>query len=95
MSYAESAGRLSQTLKIHNYQLYMDTAVKQNIELCTTCSKSKRGTRVYGETDPRDASEMPWQEAHCDSIGPWKIELRAKTLTFHAMTMINACTSLA
>ena len=37
---------------------------------------------------------MPWQEVHCDSIRPWKIELRAKTLTFHAMTMIDACTSL-
>ena len=37
---------------------------------------------------------MSWQEAHCDSIGPWKIELRAETLTFHAMTMIDACTSL-
>ena len=72
----------------------MDAAVKQHIEQCTTCRKNKRGTRVYGETAPRYASAIPWQEVHCDSIGPWKIELRAKTLTFHAMTMIDACTSL-
>ena len=72
----------------------MGTAVKQHIEQCTTCSNNKRGTRVYGETAPRDALAMPWKEVHCDSIGPWKIELRAKTLTFHAMTMIDACTRL-
>ena len=73
MSHAESAGGLCQTLKRHYYHRDMDTAVKQHIEKCTTCSKNKRGTRVYGETAPRDASEMPWQEVHCDSIGPWKI----------------------
>jgi hypothetical protein len=37
---------------------------------------------------------MPWQEVHCDSIGPWKIELRARSLTFHAMTMMDLCTNL-
>ena len=37
---------------------------------------------------------MPWQEIQCDSIGPWKVELRARTLTFHAMTMIDTCTNL-
>ena len=49
---------------------------------------------MCGETAPRDASVMPWQEVHCDSIGPWKIELRAHTLTFHAMTMIDAGSNL-
>ena len=37
---------------------------------------------------------MPWQEIQCDSIGPWKVELRARNLTFHAMTMIDTCTNL-
>ena len=37
---------------------------------------------------------MPWQEVHCDSIGPWTIELRARKLTFHALTMIDPCTNL-
>ena len=37
---------------------------------------------------------MPWEEVHCNSIGPWKIELRACTLTFHTMTMIDSCTNL-
>ena len=37
---------------------------------------------------------MPWQQVHCDLIGPWKIDLRARTLTFHTMTMIDPCTNL-
>ena len=37
---------------------------------------------------------MPWQQVHCDSIGNWEVHLRARTLTFHAMTMIDACTNL-
>ena len=72
----------------------MNADVKQHIEKRTTCRNNKRGAIVYGETSPRDASTMPWQELHCGSIGPWEIELRAKTLSFHAMTMIHACTSL-
>ena len=68
--------------------------MKQHIDQCDTCTKYKRGGKIYGETGPRDASVLPWQQVHCDSIGPWKIELRARTLTFHAMTMIDACTNL-
>ena len=66
MSHAESAGRLSQTLKKHYYHQDMDAAVKKYIEQCTACSKNKPGTRVYGETAPIDASTMPWKEVHCD-----------------------------
>ena len=85
MYHAESAGRSSQTLKRHYYHQDMGTAVKQHIEQCTTCSKIKRGTRVYGETAPRYASAMPWQVVHCDSIVPWKTELAS----VHAKTLIH------
>ena len=37
---------------------------------------------------------MPWQEIHCDTIGPWTIDLRARKVTFNAMTIINACMNL-
>ena len=59
MYHAESAGRLSQTLKRHCYHRDMDAAVKNHIEQCTVCSKNKHGTRVYRETAPRDTSAMP------------------------------------
>ena len=38
---------------------------------------------------------MPWQEIHCDTIGPWTIDLQARKVTFNAMTIIDACTNLA
>ena len=68
--------------------------MKRHIEACETCAKTKQGTRVYSETGPRDATAMPWQEIQCDTIGPWNVELRARTLTFHAMTMVDTCTNL-
>ena len=88
MAHAESAGQLSKTIKQHFHHRGIDDEVKRQLDECTTCAKNKRGGCVYGETAPQDASAMPWQEVHCDSIGPWKIELRARTLKFHAMTMI-------
>ena len=54
----------------------------------------KHGAKQYGELAPRDATTTPWQEIHCDTIGPWKIELRAKTLEFKAMTTIYPATNL-
>ena len=94
MAHAQGATRLANTIKRHFYHRDIDKVVKQHIDACDTCTKSKRGGRICGHSAPRDASVSPWQQAHCDSIGPWKIDLRARTLTFHAMTMIDACASL-
>ena len=94
MAHAEGAGRLSNTIKRHYYHRDIDTVAKRHIENCTKCVKYKRGERIFGEAGPRDASVLPWQQVHCDSIGDWTIDLRARTLKFHAMTMIDACTNL-
>ena len=94
MAHAKGATRLVNTIKRHFYHRDIDKVVKQHIDACDVCTKNKRGGRICGHTAPRDASVSPWQQAHCDSIGPWKIDLRARTLTFHAMTMIDACTNL-
>lgn len=94
MAHAEGPERLARTIKQHFHHRDVDKACAKHCKECTTCAKNKRGGRVYGETGPRDARLSPWQEVHCDSIGPWKIDLRARTLTFHAMTMIDPCTNL-
>jgi transposase InsO family protein len=101
MAHAEGIGRLSHTIKRHFYHRdidgaikNIDDAVKKHIDDCETCKVNKRGGRVYGEAPPRDVRLAPWQEVHCDSIGNWTIELRARTLKFHAMTMIDPCTNL-
>ena len=56
--------------------------------------QTERSNKTYGEASPRDVFVMPWQEIHCDTIGPWTIDLRARKVTFSAMTIINACTNL-
>jgi transposase InsO family protein len=94
MAHAEGMKRLAQTIKRHFFHRNIEAEAKKLVESCTTCNKYKRGGRVYGEAAPRDASVLPWQEVHCDSIGPWKIELRARTLSFHALTMIDPATNL-
>ena len=94
MAHAEGSGRLSHTIKRHFYHKDIDEVVKKHIQECTECVLSKRGEKTYGESGPRDAFVLPWQQVHCDSIGNWEIPLRARTLKFHAMTMIDACTNL-
>ncbi len=94
MAHVEGMSRLAQTIKQHYHHVKIDEEVQRQLKACDICSKSKRGGKVYGESAPRDALVMPWQEVHCDSIGPWKIELRARELTFHAMTMIDPSTNL-
>ena len=94
MAHAEGMKRLAETLKRHYHHKDIDKEVKRQVENCATCDKNKRGGRVHGAAAPRDASVLPWQQVHCDSIGPWKIDLRARSLTFHAMTMIDPCMNL-
>jgi hypothetical protein len=94
MGHAEGMKHLTETIKQHYHHKDIDKEVKRQVEDCTICDTNKRGGRVYRTAAPRDASVMPWQEVHCDSIGPWKIGLRARTLTFHAMTVMDPCTNL-
>ncbi|CAB9531086.1 Inherit from COG: Retrotransposon protein [Seminavis robusta] len=94
MAHVEGMDRLEQTIKTHFYHRGTRDEVRKQIEQCKACAKNKRARRAYGESAPRDATAMPWQEVHCDTIGPWTIELRQRTLTFNAMTMVDPCTNL-
>jgi hypothetical protein len=94
MGHAKGMKRLSETIERHYHHKNIDKEVKQQVKDCTICDENKQGGHVYGTATPRDTSVMPWQEVHCDSIGPWKIDLQARTLTFHAMTMIDPHTNL-
>ncbi|KAG7372183.1 integrase core domain containing protein [Nitzschia inconspicua] len=74
----------------------LSRSVKQFKSSCfrVTCQKNKRGWKTYGQLAPREAVLLPWQEIHCDSIGPWKIDLRARNIEFKAMTIIDPATNL-
>ena len=94
MAHVEGTERLVQTIKTHFYHRDIEKVVKQHVDQCDTCVPYKRGGMVYGQTGARDATVLPWQQVHCDSIGSCKVELRGRDLAFHAMTMIDACTNL-
>ena len=93
-AHVEGISRMEQNLKRHFYHPRMHEKVKEVLSSCVDCQKYKRGSRQYGHLAPRDTKAMPWQEIHCDTIGPWKIELRARTLEFKALTVIDPATNL-
>ncbi|KAG7345677.1 integrase core domain containing protein [Nitzschia inconspicua] len=74
--------------------LLLSEAVQKLVLSCDICQKNKRGSKKYGQLAPREAVLLPWQEIHCDSIGPWKIDLRARNIEFKAMTIIDPATNL-
>ncbi|KAG7369761.1 reverse transcriptase RNA-dependent DNA polymerase [Nitzschia inconspicua] len=93
-AHVEGATRLIQTIKRHFYHPRLAETVQKFVLSCDICQKNKRGSKPYGHLAPRDAVLLPWQEIHCDSIGPWKIDLRARTIEFKAMTIIDPATNL-
>jgi hypothetical protein len=94
MAHVEGMTRLEQTMKRHYYHAKIGAEIQQYVRSCDECQRMKRGGKTYGEAAPREATSMPWQEIHCDSIGPWEIELRARKLVFKAMTIIDPATNL-
>ncbi|CAB9524072.1 Retrotransposon protein [Seminavis robusta] len=76
MAHVEGMDRLEQTIKTHFYHRGIRDEVRKQIEQCEACAKNKRARRAYGESAPRDATAVPWQEVHCDTIGPWTIAFR-------------------
>ncbi|MEM7283455.1 MAG: hypothetical protein AAF438_17700, partial [Pseudomonadota bacterium] len=86
--------RLAQTIKRHYYNPCIDKEADKQVKQCVECQRYRRGSRIHGHAAPRQANLVPWEELHCDSIGPWSIELRAKKLTFRAMTMVDPATNL-
>lgn len=94
MAHVEGADRMIASLKQHYHHPLLEKEIRAQISACEVCQRMKRGSKVQGESAPRDASATPWQEVHCDTIGPWTIELRARNLTFRAMTMVDPATNL-
>ncbi|CAB9497609.1 Pol polyprotein [Seminavis robusta] len=68
MAHVEGMDRLEQMIKTHFYHRGIRDEVRKQIEQCEACAKNKRARRAYGESAPRDATAMPWQEVHCDTI---------------------------
>ncbi|KAG7358150.1 hypothetical protein IV203_014737 [Nitzschia inconspicua] len=93
-AHVEGATRLEQTIRRHYFHPKLSEADPNLVLSCDTCQKNKRGSKTNGQLAPRAAVLLPWQEINCDSIGPWKIELRACNIEFKAMTIIDPATNL-
>ncbi|KAG7345621.1 reverse transcriptase RNA-dependent DNA polymerase [Nitzschia inconspicua] len=69
-AHVEGATRLEKTIRRHYFHPKLSEAVQKLVLSCDTCQKNKRGSKTYGQLAPREAVLLPWQEIHCDSIGP-------------------------
>ncbi|MEM7284022.1 MAG: hypothetical protein AAF438_20635 [Pseudomonadota bacterium] len=93
-SHVEGMRCLAQTVKRHFYHPRIESKTAAQVKRCTICQRYRRGGRIRGHAAPREANIMPWEEVHCDTIGPWSIELRGRKITFRAMTMVDPATNL-
>ena len=94
LSHVERISRMEEALCQMFHHPKLRDEIKNYVKTCDICQRYKRGSRQYGILSACDATLMPWQEIHCDTVGPWTIELRAKTLTFKAVTVIDPVTNL-
>ena len=95
MAHVEGASRLERNIRRHFYHPDITKVINNIVKGCEECQKYKRGSRQYGLLAPRDVVPLPWQEIHCDTVGPWKISLRGgRELVFNAMTIIDPSTNL-
>ncbi|KAG7345366.1 reverse transcriptase RNA-dependent DNA polymerase [Nitzschia inconspicua] len=69
-AHVEGATRLEKTIRRHYFHPKLSEALQKLVLSCDTCQKNKRGSKTYGQLAPREAVLLPWQEIHCDSIGP-------------------------
>lgn len=75
MSHVEGMDRLETTLSRHFYNPKLKNIAKDMVANCKACQKNKRGSKAYGKLSTREAPLLPWHEIHCDTIGPWQVEL--------------------
>ena len=61
---------------------------------CDHCQKNKLPGKGYGLLPERDVVSRPWHEIAVDLIGPWKVKIRNKVVTFNALTAIDTASNL-
>ncbi len=87
------ADRLYNTLSQHFYWKLMKADIQAFSKKCHACQKGKRGLRGYGKIPMKDVESQPWLDVALDLYGPLKAKINEKTVTFHALTMIDPFTS--
>jgi len=85
--------KVNQTMTTHFWSSNLMKQIKQYIQNCEICQKSKLPGKSYGHLAPRQAQLVPWQEIAVDLIGPWEMEMNDYTLSFRALTIIDTVTN--
>ena len=87
--------RTKKTYDVHFFTPYITEIIKEVCSKCELCQKNKLSNINYGLIPPRNVSMQPWQTVAVDLVGPWKMNVKEKTLEFHALTIIDQDTNLA
>ena len=94
--HAEGIGRLTNTIERHFENPNIKNAIRTHVANCPICQRHKHYTgRGHGELPPRQATLVPWEEVHTDTIGNWRIRVpNLNWLHFRALTSIDPVTCL-
>ena len=85
--------RMEETLRQHYWWPKLREAVKEFVQTCAICQKTKRKTIKYGKLPPKEAEVLPWDKMCVDLIGPYKIRRKNQPdLKLKAVTMIDPAT---
>jgi transposase InsO family protein len=76
------------------YNPRLQARAQQLIKACETCQRNKISSRAYGELPPREATLVPWEEIHVDSIGPWRFRFGNRLIKIDAITIVDPVTLL-
>ena len=67
----------------------MRESVKEYLQTCLICQRTKRKTIKYGKLSPKEAEVIPWDKICVDLIVPYKIRRKNQP---DLMTMIDPVT---
>ena len=85
--------RLEGIIAASMYWKSLRTDVRMHTKKCVACQLGKKRKSQYGHLPPKIAETVPWRSICVESIGPYTIKARDKTiLDFMCLTMINPAT---
>ena len=68
--------------------------IQGRVKQCKSCRVQKRIAQSYGHIPERGDYPKPFEEVAVDLIGPWKIQLRNKTIEVRALTCTDTGSNL-
>lgn len=86
--------RVYDTIRSRYHHPKLKQQVVETVGSCQTCRKWKLTGPGFGLLPAKDVVAVPWQEAHVDLIGPWKVKINDIDVEFLALTVIDPVTNI-